>query len=62
MQIIKNTKDEEDICNNKIYQSRQNSLKINYFDKVNDKPLGKEYLAYQNNLYIYLLPIRLQSF
>jgi D-beta-D-heptose 7-phosphate kinase/D-beta-D-heptose 1-phosphate adenosyltransferase len=49
MQFIKNIKEEKDICNNYLIQNRNNSLKIDYLNKVNDKPWGKEYLAYQNN-------------
>jgi rfaE bifunctional protein nucleotidyltransferase chain/domain len=49
MEFIKNTKEELEICNNSSVGSRENSIKIDYFNKVNDKPWGKEYLAYQNN-------------
>jgi rfaE bifunctional protein nucleotidyltransferase chain/domain len=48
MQYINNTIEELDICNNSSNKIRNNSLQINYLNKVNDKPWGKEYLAYQN--------------
>jgi len=49
MQIISNTKEEFEICQNSKTRTRENSQKINYLNKINDKPWGKEYLAYQNN-------------
>jgi rfaE bifunctional protein nucleotidyltransferase chain/domain len=48
MNFIKNIKEEEDVCNKSFIQNRTNSRKIDYFNKVNDKPWGKEYLAFQN--------------
>lgn len=48
MEFIKNTKDEEKICNNYLITKKEKSKKIDYFNKINDKPWGKEYLAYQN--------------
>jgi mannose-6-phosphate isomerase-like protein (cupin superfamily) len=49
MKFIKNLKDEKKVCDNSLVSKRENSQKIDYFNKVNDKPWGKEYLAYQNN-------------
>ena len=48
IQFIKNTEEEQDVCINSSIGKRENSCKINYKNKVNDKPWGKEYLAYQN--------------
>ena len=48
MEFIKNIKEEENICNSSLISKRENSHKINYLNKVNDKPWGKEYLAFQN--------------
>ena len=48
MEFIQNTREEEEICKNSLIGKRENSVKIDYFNKVNDKPWGKEYLAYQN--------------
>ena len=48
MEFIKATNEEKDICNNSENGKRNNSAKINYLNKVNDKPWGKEYLAFQN--------------
>jgi rfaE bifunctional protein nucleotidyltransferase chain/domain len=48
MKFINNTKEEETICFNCKTRTRENSNKINYFNRVNDKPWGKEYLAYQS--------------
>ena len=48
MEFIKKTNDEEEICCKSLVKKRENSKKIDYFNKVNDKPWGKEYLAYQN--------------
>ena len=48
MIFIKNTEEEKTICNNSLTKTRENSKQIDYFNKVNDKPWGKEYLAYQN--------------
>lgn len=47
MEFIKSSIEENNICNN--VKLRENSEKINYLNKVNDKPWGKEYLAYQNS-------------
>lgn len=49
MEFIKNTKEEIQICINSLIGIREKSIKIDYFNKVNDKPWGKEYLAFQNN-------------
>ena len=48
MEFIKHSYEESDICNNSENGKRINSTKINYLNKVNDKPWGKEYLAFQN--------------
>jgi D-beta-D-heptose 7-phosphate kinase/D-beta-D-heptose 1-phosphate adenosyltransferase len=48
MQFIHKISEEEEICKNSLIGKRTNSKKIDYFNKVNDKPWGKEYLAYQN--------------
>ena len=48
MEFVKATNEEKDICNNSENGKRNNSAKINYLNKVNDKPWGKEYLAFQN--------------
>jgi rfaE bifunctional protein nucleotidyltransferase chain/domain len=48
MKFIKTTEEETIICKNSLIGKRENSKKINYFHKVNDKPWGKEYLAYQS--------------
>jgi len=48
MEIIISEPEEQTICNNSSIKLRQNSKKVNYLNKVNDKPWGKEYLAYQN--------------
>jgi rfaE bifunctional protein nucleotidyltransferase chain/domain len=48
MEFIKNTTSEKTLCDNSIIKKRNNSAKIDYFNKINDKPWGKEYLAYQN--------------
>ena len=49
MEFINKTKIEIDICEKSLIGKKINSFQINYFNKVNDKPWGKEYLAYQNN-------------
>jgi len=49
MNFIHPTLDELNISNNSNIKNRINSNKINYFNKINDKPWGKEYLAYQND-------------
>jgi mannose-6-phosphate isomerase-like protein (cupin superfamily) len=46
MEFIYKTSEEHEMCSNK--PMKENSIKIDYFNKVNDKPWGKEYLAYQN--------------
>ena len=48
MIFINNTSEELILCNNSLIGKRENSKKIDYMNKVNDKPWGKEYLAYQN--------------
>ena len=48
MNFIFKTEPENDICVNSKLNLRENSPEINYFNKINDKPWGKEYLAYQN--------------
>jgi rfaE bifunctional protein nucleotidyltransferase chain/domain len=40
--------EEEQICKQAPNYNRENSKKIDYINKINDKPWGKEYLAYQN--------------
>lgn len=47
MRFINKTIEEERICN-KYDKKRENSDIINYINKINDKPWGKEYLAFQN--------------
>ena len=49
MNFITKTNDEENICINHTNSKRENSQMINYYNKINDKPWGKEYLAFQNN-------------
>jgi len=48
MKYIKNTIEEQYICNQHYNKTRANSKFINYIGKINDKPWGKEYLAFQN--------------
>lgn len=48
MEFITATTEEERICLNSAIRERENSKKIDYHNKVNEKPWGKEYLAYQN--------------
>jgi rfaE bifunctional protein nucleotidyltransferase chain/domain len=48
MKFILKTETENNLCNNTNLSLRKNSDKIDYFNKINDKPWGKEYLAYQN--------------
>ena len=48
MDFVKNTDDERKICELSYIRTRDNSPKIDYSNKINDKPWGKEYLAYQN--------------
>lgn len=48
MEFIKNIKEEKELCDNSCIGRRENSKRIDYFNKINDKPWGKEYLAYQN--------------
>jgi rfaE bifunctional protein nucleotidyltransferase chain/domain len=48
MEFIHTLPEEEEICANSTISKRDNSNYIHYFDKVNDKPWGKEYLAYQS--------------
>jgi mannose-6-phosphate isomerase-like protein (cupin superfamily) len=48
MFFIKNTEEEKSICNNSLTKTRENSKQFDYLNKVNEKPWGKEYLAYQS--------------
>lgn len=48
MDFILKTKEESGLCNQSVIAKRENSKKIDYLNKVNDKPWGKEYLVYQN--------------
>jgi rfaE bifunctional protein nucleotidyltransferase chain/domain len=48
MEFIATTAEEEGVCLNSAIRKRDNSKKIDYHNKVNEKPWGKEYLAYQN--------------
>jgi|694.fasta_scaffold11351_9 rfaE bifunctional protein nucleotidyltransferase chain/domain len=48
MDIVKHTSDEKYICEHSHIRTRNNSPKINYSNKINDKPWGKEYIAFQN--------------
>ena len=48
MEFIKNKKEEKKICKESLIGKRQNSKKIDYFNKINDKPWGKEYFVFQN--------------
>jgi len=49
MDFILSSVEEKAICEKSYVRLRKNSDKISYFQKVNDKPWGKEYLAYQND-------------
>ena len=49
MQYIKKTIEENNICINSPNYFRENSQQKDYLNKMNDKPWGKEYLAYQNS-------------
>ena len=49
MDFILSTLEEKAICEKSHIRLRENSERISYFQKVNDKPWGKEYLAYQND-------------
>lgn len=49
MEFITTTTGEQEICLNSAIRTRDNSNKIDYHNKVNEKPWGKEYLAYQNS-------------
>ena len=49
MDFIISTIEERSICEKSYVRLRDNSERISYFQKVNDKPWGKEYLAYQND-------------
>ena len=56
MNFIKKTPEEESICNKYYNKKRENSKFIDYIGKINDKPWGKEYLAFQNkNIGIWIL-------
>jgi rfaE bifunctional protein nucleotidyltransferase chain/domain len=58
MLFIKNTKEEQQLCSSSPIGKRENSSFIDYKNKVNEKPWGKEYLAYQNkNIGIWILHI-----
>lgn len=48
MIFIEKTEEEELICKKYNANIRKNSEFINYLGKINDKPWGKEYLAFQN--------------
>lgn len=48
MELINATDDEKKICDSSYIKDRINSKEKNYFNKVNLKPWGKEYLAYQS--------------
>ena len=48
MEFVKHTKEEKELCSNSLIGKRENSKRIDYMNKINDKPWGKEYLAYQN--------------
>ena len=48
MEIIHSSEEENKICDTSYIKDRINSKEKNYFNKVNIKPWGKEYLAYQN--------------
>lgn len=62
MQFINKTFEEEAICKNSSINNRKNSLIKDYFNMVNDKPWGKEYLAYQNKyIGIWILHINKQQ-
>jgi D-beta-D-heptose 7-phosphate kinase/D-beta-D-heptose 1-phosphate adenosyltransferase len=47
MKFIEKTIEEESICS-QYYKKKENSKFIDYIGKINDKPWGKEYLAFQN--------------
>jgi len=48
MNFIKKIPEEQAICNQFYNKKRENSKFIDYIGKINDKPWGKEYLAFQN--------------
>lgn len=48
MKFINKTSEEEAICNKCSNKKRENSKFLDYIGKINDKPWGKEYLAFQN--------------
>lgn len=50
MEFIKNKIKEKELCDKYLIENIniENSKKIDYFNKINDKPWGKEYLAFQN--------------
>ena len=48
MEFIFKTQAENDVCIKSKLGLRENSNKIDYLKKINDKPWGKEYLAFQN--------------
>ena len=43
MEFITTTAEEEGVCLNSAIGKRDNSKKIDYHNKVNEKPWGKEY-------------------
>jgi len=49
MDFVLSGMEERLICERSHVRVRTNSERISYFQKVNDKPWGKEYLAYQND-------------
>jgi rfaE bifunctional protein nucleotidyltransferase chain/domain len=62
MEFIKNIKEEQELCDKSLIGKRENSKKIDYFNKINDKPWGKEYLAYQNkNIGIWILHVNMDQ-
>jgi cytidyltransferase-like protein len=49
MEFIQTIPKENEICSQSLIGKRKNSPKIDYMNKINDKPWGKEYLAYQSD-------------
>jgi D-beta-D-heptose 7-phosphate kinase/D-beta-D-heptose 1-phosphate adenosyltransferase len=49
MEFIRNKREEAELCEKSDIRNRNNSKRIDYFNKINDKPWGKEYLAFQND-------------
>ena len=54
MEFSNSSVQEESICNNGEISKRENSPQIDYMNKINDKPWGKEYLAFQNKFIEFL--------